>query len=387
VLAAQAALALWAVAGAVLMLRTLENLQSLELGFEPEGLSLVALSHPYTPGRLPGDLADRLQAVVDRVEAHPAVQAATPVLAPPLVGGGGYDAVVQLEGQSREDMRSNPYLNWEIVLPGYFGTMDVSLVAGRELTARDGPGDPLVVVVNEATARALWPGVDAVGKRVGAFGSAEAQVWWTVVGVVADMRYRELLEPRPSIYFPFQQRPIVAPGQLIVRTSGLVDLLPVVSAALTEAAPDFRVVSASSLQRRIASPLARPRLSLVVLGALGMLVLLLSAVGVYGVIAASVRARVREMGVRLACGASPAAVAGLVLRQGVGMATVGVAAGLVASLATGRLLGALLFGVEPSDPVSLLGASALVLLVAAAATTAPALRAALTDPARALRED
>jgi ABC-type antimicrobial peptide transport system permease subunit len=118
-----------------------------------------------------------------------------------------------------------------------------------------------------------------------------------------------------------------------------------------------------------------------------MLVLLLSAVGVYGVIAASVRARVREMGVRLACGASPAAVAGLVLRQGVGMATVGVAAGLVASLATGRLLGALLFGVEPSDPVSLLGASALVLLVAAAATTAPALRAALTDPARALRED
>jgi putative ABC transport system permease protein len=261
------------------------------------------------------------------------------------------------------------------------------VVSGRALTAQDGRGDPLAVVVNEATARALWPGQNAVGRQVGAFGSSDAQLWWTVVGVVRDTRYRELLEPRPSIYFPFHQRPIVAPGQLVVRTAGAVDLLPVVAAAFAEAAPSFRVVSATSLERRLLAPLARPRLSLVVLGSFGTVVLLLAAVGVYGVTAASVRARVREMGVRLACGAAPARVAALVLRQCLTVVAIGVAAGVLASLATGRLLGALLFGVEPSDPASLLGSTLLVLLAAAAAAAAPALRAAMTDPARVLRED
>jgi hypothetical protein len=281
----------------------------------------------------------------------------------------------------------NPYMNTELVLPGYFRVLNVHVSRGRTFEDDIGPEDPGEVVVNAAAAQALWPGQEAVGKRVNAFGGRGEERWWTVVGVVADMRYRTLIEPRLSVYIPLRQLPLIPPGNLLVRTEAPMDLLPLVASAFAEVDPSVRVVGASSVRRELAAPLARHRLSLAVLGAFGVVVLLLAGIGVYGVMAASVRGRLGEMGVRMACGAAPVDVGGLVVRQGMVFAAVGALVGLGAAMATGRLLEALLFGVTSADPVSLGVAAALVLTVATGACLPAALRAARTDPVRVLREE
>jgi ABC-type antimicrobial peptide transport system permease subunit len=172
-----------------------------------------------------------------------------------------------------------------------------------------------------------------------------------------------------------------------VRTVDSAELLPLVAAAFAAEDPSVRVVSATSVGSTLDVPLARPRLSLAVLGAFGVVVLLLAGVGVYGVMAASVRSRFGEMGVRMACGATPTSVGTLILRQGMAFAALGIFAGVAAALASGRLLEGLLFGVSPADGPSLAAACVLVLAVAAAACVPPALRAARTDPVRVLREE
>jgi hypothetical protein len=278
-------------------------------------------------------------------------------------------------------------MNTELVLPAYFGTLAVPVLRGRTFAEGIGPESPPEVVLNQAAADALWPGGDPIGRRVEAFGSRESERWWTVVGVVADARYRTLLEPRPSVYFPLRQIPLVPPRYMLVRTVDTGELLALVAAAFAEEDPSVRTVSATSVRSTLAAPLARSRLSLAVLGAFGTVVLLLAGVGVYGVMAASVRSRFGEMGVRMACGATPASVGRLILRQGMAFAALGVLAGVVAALASGRLLEGLLFGVSPADGASLAGACVLVLVVAAAACVPPSLRAARTDPVRVLRDE
>lgn len=380
---AQTALAVCAVAAVALMYRTLHNLESLDLGFDDRGLMLVQLDHDYPFFGVPQDFPDRLATVARRLEANPAIESVTPALAPPQAGNAGFDVVPTLEDARSAD--EVPYLSLEVALPGYFETLGLPLVRGRALSREDVEGAMPAVVVNSAAARSLWPGEDGLGKRLSLPFPGYEDIWWTVVGVAADARYRELLDVRPAIYLPLEQFSVFAPRHLILRTRGPVEVIPLVEEAFAEVDPSVRMVRAVPLPDRLVQPLARPRFSLAVFGALGLVVLTLAGVGVFGVMATVVANHREEMGIRMALGARPADVGRLVLGRGMRVATLGAALGIVLALSAGRLLDALLFDVTPSDPLSLTVAAVVVLAVAATACAAPALRAARTDPIRILR--
>jgi predicted permease len=373
----------------VLLARSLINLQGLDPGFRVDDLVLVDLVVPYAFGAVPEGFPDRLDGVAARLERHPAVQSVTPVLSPPMIGDRGWMFVPRLEGQTPDEAsRGNPMPNWEIVQPDYFETLELPIVRGRGLTAADRAGAEQVVVVNEAAARVLWPGEDALGKRLAAFGPQAGGEWWTVVGLTADARYQAFLETRAVVYFPLRQLTFFPLNHLLIRIRGeMADLLPRVRDAVAAEDPAVRVKAASSLRARLEAPLARPRFAALILGTLAATTLLLAAVGVYGVMAAAVRARTPEMGVRMACGATPGHVRRMLLSRGLFLTLVGGVAGGLAVLPGGTLLDSLLFRVAPSDPWSLALALALVLGVALAACWSPARRAARLDPARVLRAE
>ncbi len=386
IVASQAALALWAVVAAALLVRSLANLRALDTGFDETGLHVVQIDHRYDMATVPEDWPDRVAAATAELLREPAVIAASAVLVPPLVTNGGYDFVPTLEGDVSPD-RSLPYLNFETVMPGYFETLRLPIVRGRAIEEGDVAGTQPVVIVNEAAARALWPGEDPIGKRMVMPWPGYRDLTWTVVGVAADARYRALLDVRPSVYAPLRQMTLFAARWIAVRTAAPVDLPGVVRRAFANVDPTVRVVGASSVPYRLSAPLARPSFALTVLGVIAAAILVLAAVGAYGVVAAGVRGRSREIGVRMACGATPANVGRLVLREAVTMAGTGAAIGLAGAIATGRFIDSLLFGVEPSDPVALVLATIIVITTAVFACLSPALTAARTDPLAVLRSD
>lgn len=389
VVVAQAALAVWSAAVGVLLLRSLLELEGLDLGFRVDDVALVELEVPYPLFEVPEDFPDRLDRIQARAAEHPSIEAATPILSRPLAGSGGVMFPPQLEGQSREEAgERNPMATFEVVQPNYFNTLRLPILRGRAVHAGDDPGAPPVVVVNEAAAALFWPGEEVVGKRLVGPGFGEPERWWTVVGVAANARYLDLLETQPVVYFPLRQVDAVPPSYLLVRSAaGMETVLPAVRDAVTAVDPAIRVKDASSLRARLETPLARPRFAVLILGTLAATTLLLAAVGVYGVMAAAVRARTAEIGVRLACGATPRTVRSLVLRHGIRLAFTGVLIGGAAVIAAGRLLESLLFQVTPSDPRSLTAGAVLVLAVALLACWVPAARAARLDPGRILRAE
>jgi predicted permease len=388
IVTSQAALAVWAVVAAALLVRSLANLRSLDTGFDESGLHVVQINHRYdifaTP--VPADWPDRVATAMASLERERGVVAATPVLVPPLVVNGGYDFVPTLEGDVSPD-RSLPYLNFETVLPGYFETLRLPILRGRAIVESDVGGSQHVAIVNETAARALWPGEDPIGKQMIMPWPGYEDVVWMVVGLAADARYRALLEVRPSVYVPLRQMTLFAARWIAVRTASPVDLAGAVQSAFAPVDPAVRVVGATAVQERLAEPLARPRFALTVLGVIAAIIVLLAAVGAYGVMAAGVRGRTRELGVRMACGASPASVGGLVLREAVLMAGAGAVIGAAAALATGRFVESLLFGVQPNDPLVLTTAALIVISTAFVACVSPAVRAARTDPLTVLRAD
>lgn len=380
----QTGLAVWAVATAVLLFRSLVNLQSLDPGFSAEDVTLVELHHPYPLFDVPPDLPDRMRSVAERLEALPWVEAATSSFLRPMAAAGGIAILGRGEDQTPDEARaSNPYLNVEVVGPDYFRLLELPVVRGRGFSPEDA-GDALpVAVVNRAVARALWPGEDPVGQRLMGF----QDTWWTVVGVTEDTRYQSLTELLPTVYLPQGQLGIVPPRYLLVRTSGDGPLLPSLRQVLEDVDPAIRVKAASSLHARLDVPLAGPRFSVLILGILGASVLLLATVGVYGVMMARVRSRTTEMGVRMALGARPVGVRALVMRQGMAQAAAGAVLGGGAFFVTATLVEHLLFGIPPTDPRSVATAAALVLATALLACWIPAHRAATLDPARTLRTE
>jgi predicted permease len=384
--AAQIALAVWVLTAGGLLARTVRNLQSLDLGFEADALTFVALETPPTDEIAPG-LEDRYEQVAERLVAQPDIIGVTPVLAPPLAGPGAWQTVVFQEGQSSEaGIQENPYMIIEVVQPSYFGLLDVPLRRGRYFAPADDESTGLVTVVNQLAARALWPDEDAVGQRVRAPFAEYGDRWWTVVGVVGDTRYAALEEPRPTIYFAMRQLTSFTPRNLLVRTTADAGpLLPRVGEAFLEVDPTMRPQSATLVSSTLAEPLARPLLGARLLVLFAGVTLLLAVAGVYGVMAYTVRTNRRAIGVRLACGATPAGAAGAVLRQAAGIVLAGAAAGTVAALASGRVVEGLLFGVSATDPTTIAGAAGVVLFGASVACWWPARRAAGVDAGTVLR--
>jgi putative ABC transport system permease protein len=272
--------------------------------------------------------------------------------------------------------------------PDYFRALAIPILRGRGITAADTRGSEQVVVVNETLARQLWPNESALGKRLVPMTSPYGDTAVTVVGVARDTRYRELRNVGPVAYFAWDQTGSDFPEFVAVRTTRpLATMLPALRATAYDLNPGLVVWKAQTMDQLLDAPLAQPRISALLLSGFSVVALLLSAIGLYGVMAASVRWQTREIGVRMALGALPSTIRRLVFVQVGGVVRVGVITGLAAALAASRLLRSLLFQVSPIDPLTLAGVCMLVMAVATLASYVPARRAARIDPVEALRAE
>jgi predicted permease len=275
------------------------------------------------------------------------------------------------------------------VSPDFFKTLSIPIVRGRAFTAEDRSGAPKVVIVSETAARRLWPGQDPIGHRIAAtsfFFSEGATA--EIVGVARDVLYgrpgdRQILD----LYYPTLQGGLPW-ATVFVKTMGdPAAVAPAVRREIKALAPNLPVFDVATMSERSARTFSRERFGAALLGLLAAIALFLASVGVYGLVSETVAARTREIGVRMALGASPSDIVRDVVRRGLTLAAVGLAAGLAAALALSRLLSSLLFHVRPNDVATYAAVSALLLLLTAAASWVPARRATRIDPTRALRTE
>jgi putative ABC transport system permease protein len=275
---------------------------------------------------------------------------------------------------------------WRSVTPGYFRAMGIPLLHGRVLTESDGAGSAQPVVITRSMASRLWPGEDAVGKRL--FWGGTDGTPHTVVGVVGDIRDVQLdAEPGPIMFLPYREAPV--PGMtLVIRAAGApASVAAAVRSEVRAADRQLPLPEISSISENRAAAVAEPRFRMLLLGGFATAALLLATLGVYGVMAFAVTQRTREIGVRIALGAHARRVSALVLKQGMVLAGLGALVGLVGALALTRVLQSLLFGISATDPVVLIAVAILLGVVTAIGAYLPARRAARIDPAIALREE
>jgi hypothetical protein len=267
--------------------------------------------------------------------------------------------------------------------------MGISVHRGRAIETGDREGTIPVVVIGEALARQAWPGQDPVGRRIKLGTAISERPWLRVVGVAADVRYREITSPRPVVYVPWSQATGLPPLTLLITRGATRASLPLadLNRMVREEEPAASVTQGSSMRQLIAASLAKPRFNAVVLGAIALIALAVAAVGIYGVMASLVRQRVREIGIRLALGARPRDVRRMVLSRGLALAGFGIGAGLAVALPTARLLGAVLYDVSPSDPIAVAAACGILAVVASVASYLPARAATRLDPIVVLRSE
>jgi predicted permease len=319
----------------------------------------------------------------EQVAALPGVASVATASAGPLFGGG--DGATPYVPAGKESAGELPSVRWYDVGPGFFRTLGVPVVEGREITEADGLDVAPVAVVNQAMARAAWPGESAVGKRVRL---PELERELDVVGVVADVEPLTPGTQAPAeIYWSNRQMGRPATWFLVRADGDAAALSRAVIEALFAVDPDLSLGTPRTLASQEARALVRPRFQAAVLLAFALAALVLSAVGVYAVVSYGVARRVREMGIRMALGASGPQVLALVLRSNLAVTLAGVGAGTVGAVLAGRLLRGVIHGVSPADPVALGGAALVLLAVALGAAFVPALRATRADPLRAIQSE
>ena len=380
----QIALALVVLSAAGLIARSLVRLEGAELAFEPSSLligELAIRSDQFDNAAKQRALLDRL---VPRIEAVPGVSGVSPVVAVPFAGSGGWDGRPTAEGQSADEAGANPILNMEIVAPDYFATFGIPVLRGRTFANTDREDAPSVVMLSEGAARHYWPNEDPIGKRL-RMGPKPL----TVVGIVPETRYRDLRDARASIYFPLRQSFFpFAPSMLAIRTSGAPDaIIPAVRRAVAETDPGVALAAAAPFDSYLERPLAQPRLNALLLGVFAGAAVVLAAIGLFGVMATMVRQRARELGVRMALGATAGDLRALVLRRGLAIAGAGAVMGLLGAILANRLLAAMLYEVSPTDTGTLAVTTAVLVGVAAVASLIPARAVGRIDAAGVLRAE
>jgi predicted permease len=385
--AGQVALALLVLSAAGLIARSLFKLERAELSFESSRLLIGDLTLRYDRYDDQKKQLALLERLLSQLQAIPGVRAASPVVAVPFSGSGGWDGKPAAEGQSAEEAAASPMLNMEVVTPAYFETFSMPVIRGRRFTDQDREGAPAVVMVSQSAARHYWPDEDPIGKRLRMGPQLERTL--TVVGVVPDTRYRDLRDARPSVYFPLRQSffPYL-PMTLAIRTSSSpAELVPAIRRAISESEPGVALASAAPFETFLGGPLAQPRLNALLLAVFAGAAVALAAVGLFGVMATMVRQRTRELGVRMALGATGRDLRRMVMRRGLAIATAGLVVGLFGALLANRLLVAMLYEIGPTDGVTLGVVVALLLSVAALASIIPARSSTGIDPVLALRAE
>jgi len=380
------ALALVVLAGAGLVARSLARLEGLDLGYTTAHVAVVQLAFPVEAIRDRSRITATIDRVVAETRALPDVAGVSPVLVNPFLGANIFNGRFEVEGRPDLTGDANPFVSTEAVGADYFRALDVPIVRGRAFTDADREHAPNVVIVSEAAARRYWPGENPLGRRIRLNGDTSAAGWATVVGVSGDVHFRTLREATPTVYSPYHQ--FFTQGIFVLRTRGPLErALPALRRVVRDVDPGATLWNARPMDELLAAPLAQPRLSAFLLAAFALTAVVLAAAGLYGAMASAVRQRTRELGVRLALGATPGRLRRGVLGQALALSAAGVAAGAVVALGTSRALAALLFEVSPADPLTFVGVSALMLAVALVAAYVPARRATRVDPARALRTE
>jgi putative ABC transport system permease protein len=386
-IAAQVALAVVTLIASLLLIRTLYHLERLEPGFGVEDLGVAQIALLTTDSATVDRGNQLVRQLVDRLDAVPGVRSVTTAITRPLSGTGGWDFGFIAEGQSNAQGAANPYLNYEAVMPNYFETLRLPIIRGRGFGEADREKSQLVVVVSQAMARRVWPDQDPIGKRIRWAGDDAAGQWRTVVGVVADTRYRDFLDPRPSVYVPAGQQPW-GPGYLLIRTAQpFGGIVPSLRQAAREVHPDFDLVNASTMQAALDQPLARPRFNAGVLLFFSIIAVTLTAVGLYGLTSFVVVQRRREVGIRRALGAESHQIVALFLRRGMLPVLSGAGVGVGIALAGGQVLSSVVYGVTTTDSTAIAGAVAGFTLISLAAILIATRGATRADPMVALRAD
>ena len=381
----QFALSMTLLAGAALLVRTVDGLRGADIGFS-RNVALIDVA--LGPGGYTRDtLSQYYERAFNAVRRVPGVEDAALAHVMPLDFGGSrqtieIDGYVPADGEEME-------LNTVRVSPGYFSVMRIPVIAGREFSAADTRDQPQRVIVNETMARQYWPNGQAVGRLIRFFAPSSGKPGpfnVEVVGVVADVRYRMVREqPRPTFYVSTSQQP-VAFFVLHVRTSGSANArLGEIERAVASLDPNVPVRRALWLEQQLERNIADERMARSIALALGAAALVLAATGLYATMAFAVRLRTREIGVRMALGADRGSVLMMVVRQGLTLVAIGLIVGTTGALWTGRALESQLFGVSPIDPFSLLVSGAALTAAALAASWLPARRATRVNPVTALR--
>lgn len=382
--AVEVALAVLLLTGAGLLVRSLDQLRQVDPGFETDGRIAMVVTISDQKHTERAEWQALYHDILDRLEQHPDVVRAGAVRYLPFRGTGEAMPVrvPRLYEPAPEEQR---YAQTFQVSEGLFDALGMRLLRGRGITAADGPDDPLVAVVNEAFQREFFQDQDPVGGRFSVSGSDQEV---EVVGVVADVRHRGLGEAaRPSAYVSNDQVPRIQMAYVVHSTGDPLALAGEMRRIVRELDPDQAISEIVPLDDLMSQDLARPRFFTALLGGFAALALVLAALGVYGILAYVVRGQAREMGLRLALGASGRQVAARVLAQGMLPVMAGLVAGLVGAAALSRSLDALLFGVEPLDAPTFGGVAAVLVVVAAAACLVPAWNASRVDPMVSLRAE
>lgn len=376
--------------GSGLMLRTLWQLRQVDLGLEPESVLTAQLSLPETEYAGAAEIAAFFDRLATEVEALPGVASAAAVRLLPLTGVIG-DWSIMLEGVPY-DPAANPNGDWQVVTPGYFETMGLRLARGRFLADGDRAGAPFAAVVNRSMAARYWPGVEAIGKRF-RLGTRTDRPWFTIVGVTEDVHHNGVVEePRTEMYLPLAQFQAATGSTrrsmtLVVKSrSEPLALAAAVRDTVRRLDPNLPVARVRTMDAVVATALAQPRFTALLLALFAGLALALAAVGLYGVVAYGVAARRHEIGIRLTLGATRRAVLRLVLSEGMALVVAGIAIGLALARLLTRFLAGQIYGVTPADPATFAAVPLLLAAVALLATWLPARRAAAVDPAVTLRK-
>ena len=381
---AQIALSVILLIGAGLLARSLMKLQRVDLGFDPANLLTMEFRLPATKYTQPEQIADFFTRAIAEIRAVPGVTNAALVRAVPLSGNSDSRAYT-VSGAPEPEKGKAPIMQLNTVSPGYFRTMRLPLVAGRDIDERDDAAAPRAVVVNETFARREWPNGSAVGQQIR---FVDSDRWLTVVGVARDAKhFGPADQPRPQAYIPYMQAPQIFTS-VVVRTAGdPMRFSTSVRDAIWRVDRDQPVWRMRSMESIVTGALGSKRVLLGLVAVFAGVAVILSGVGIYGVMSFAVTQRTHEVGVRMALGARGSEVLGLIVRQGVRLTVIALVIGVVGAFGAARMLASQLFGVTPTDPVTFASVPLLLAVVSIVACYVPARRASKLDPVVALRRD